>query len=325
VLDRERHVRNSGRRRPDGAAGKGKDRSAVGMLLVHGQVAAHVRGVGVAAAIEDGDDAFVLVELLELRLKLLRGLTAAAGLIRGIVRSCVAAAGGGLSTSPAASSLRRHRRRLRLFREVAIHADDERPLQHAHRAGRLREDDLSLQLPLVAREVGVVRDRGAHDLSGDDAVGRRRPRPGKPDERLDLRRDEVCAEAIQRPAAPEVPVLAVDVREAPLRHLLHRPRARLVHRGRTGEARPVAIGQPEKGLHRLRASESLITDLRDGGIVELLGLRLCRRCSFRLQAESSGHRSRNQKSEQSNPAHIRRILSSSRTTNTSSAMTWSAH
>src|SRR5262245_35571296 len=65
-------------------------------------------------------------------------------------------------------------------------------------------------------------------------VGAGRPRLRKADERLDLRRDEVRAEPFERPAPPEVPVLAMDVREPPLRHLLHRPRARFVDRRRAG-------------------------------------------------------------------------------------------
>jgi hypothetical protein len=83
-----------------------------------------------------------------------------------------------------------------------------------------------------------------------------------------------CArQAFERPAAPEVPVLSMHVRETPLRHLLHRPRARVVHRGRPGQPRSVAVGEPEERLHRLRAVESFVADLRDGGVIGLLGLR----------------------------------------------------
>jgi hypothetical protein len=282
------------------------------MLLVHRQVAPHVRRVGVAAAIQHRDDAFVLVELLELRLKL-RGLaTAAAWLVRRrIVRRRRARA------ARAASALRGNRRRLGFLRQLAVHPDDERPFEHAHRARRLPEHDLALELSPVFREVGLTRDGHAHDVGGDGAVGAGRPRLRKPDERLDLRRDQVGAEPLERPAPSEVPVLAMDVREAPLRHLLHRPRAGFVHRGRAGEARTVAVGEPEERLHGLRAVEPFVADLGQSGEVELFGLRLRRRRSFRLQAESSGHGSRHQKSEQSHPAHIRRILSSSHALNQS--------
>src|SRR4051812_48868193 len=96
------------------------------------------------------------------------------------------------------------------------------------------------------------------------------------------------AEAFERPAAAEVPIFAVHIGQAPLGHPLHDPGAGLVHLGRSGEPRPVAIGQPEQRVHGLRSAQSLVADLSDGGKIEPLRLSARSRQKCRETAQEDG-------------------------------------
>ena len=144
VLDGERDRRHAlaGVVVARAAAGR-EDRAAVGMLLLPRQVAAARRHVAVAAAVEDGDDAFGLEELRD---PFWRNARAPRPPRRRVRRAARAAAA------------RRRDRRRRGFREVlVVHAQDDRPSSIRTGARRLRQHDLAGQLAAVFLEVRVAR------------------------------------------------------------------------------------------------------------------------------------------------------------------------
>ena len=152
------------------------------------QVAAAGRRVRVAAAVEERDDAFGFVEL---------------------------------PGASAGSSRRRRGRRPRHGRRArrAGPARRDRSLllrgpcrsscrmngpssMRTARAGCVRTI-LPFSVPRYFSKSASVVGLHAHDVGDDRALGARRPRSGKADERLDLRLDQVRAEANERPALAE--------------------------------------------------------------------------------------------------------------------------
>ena len=253
VLDGERDLRRvaAGDGVPRAAAAR-KDRAAVGMLLLPGEIAAAGRHVAVGAPIEHRDDAFCGVEVGEL----------------------LPERGGIVSTSPSAAGRRfGHRRRLGFGGGFVVHPQDDRPLEHPDAARRLREDDLPGELAVVGREVRFARDAHAHDVRRHGALRPRRPLVREGDDRLNLRLDEMRAEAHERPSLAERPPLLVHACEAPLAEPRHRPLARLLDRRRSGEPRTVDVAQPRDVVHHLRARQPLVANAPEHLKVELFALR----------------------------------------------------
>ena len=268
VLDGQRDLRHAGGRVAAIRRAR-KHRAAVGVLLLPRQLAASRGHVAVAPAIEDGDDPFVLVELLQLLLERLR---------RRIVGIAAAASSSAASAAArAAPALSRHRRRLGLARHRLVHLQDERAFEHAHGTRGLRQQDSAFELSAIFREVRFALDRDSDHVRGHGAAGADAPRFGEADERLHFGLDEVRAEPHERPSFAEVPLFAVHVREAPLGEALHRPVAGVTNLRRAGQPRPVPIGEPEQVIHHLRSVQSLVADLPDSRVIELLGLRRRRR------------------------------------------------
>ena len=155
--------------------------------------------------------------------------------------------------------LRRRLRRLRsrnghrhrFLEERIVPALDHRAFEHLHFARRLREHDLAGELAAIFFEVGVGVNVDANDVGRDDAVRAGRPRAGHANERLDLRLDNVGAEAKQRPPFAERPLLLVDLSEAPRGQSFLDPFCRLPHGRRALQARPVNVGKPAHVIERL--------------------------------------------------------------------------
>src|SRR3982751_4291230 len=132
-----------------------------------------------------------------------------------------------------------------------------RPASAAARAFRLRH-------------FGALRHDEVERLGGDGALGARCPGQRLYDERRLHRRDDVRLDELVGPARmTEVPWFEMGVDEAPFRHLLRGPFGRRLVIRRSGQPRPIDVGQEMHRPHHLRILRLLLADLVVDGWIEL--------------------------------------------------------
>ena len=129
----------------------------------------------------------------------------------------------------------------------------------------IRPLTLAFRLPEMTAELRrrrPIRHLQLIGLRGDGAVGARRPGEHFARQLILDRRGDVRREALVDPAGvAEVPRLEMAVGEAPRLHLLDRPFAGGLQARRSGDARPVDVGQHVQRLHDLRVAVLFLADL----------------------------------------------------------------
>jgi hypothetical protein len=147
----------------------------VGALRDPGQVAASRDEVGVRAPVQQRQHTLRRIEFLDPLLRRRRG----AGSLR---RRC---------------GVRPRVQRAGLAYLVLVHAQHHPPLQQVDLPGWLGEDHLATERSPMPVEIRVGQDGCVCDVGDDRAAGAMRPRLRHPDDRLDLRLQQVRAEALQ--------------------------------------------------------------------------------------------------------------------------------
>ena len=86
---------------------------------------------------------------------------------------------------------------------------------------------------------------------------------------VDRRHHVALGALIQPPRMPEIPRFQVRVLESPLGHLLDHPVGGVLEVGRTGQPRPVAVGEHVQRVHGLRMLQLFGLDPGVGGVIQL--------------------------------------------------------
>ena len=147
------------------------------------------------------------------------------------------------------------RRRREIDRHDRVPADEDDAPFDLVAGGVERRGQLRRRRPLGQQQlIRLRRDRSART---------RRPRERLGCQRVLHRRHDVRGEALVHPSGvPEVPRLEVAAGEAPRRHLFDRPLACRFQARRSGDARPVHVGQHVQRVHDPRVGVLFRADLR---------------------------------------------------------------